>query len=247
MQVIDVNRQKSYLPINIRATPVFLEADKPTSTGSGQRENMMKPTLETKIGFSKKASPRLKSLKPAFEELASVHQRFIDDCGVDYWPYWYTERPQIGFLAAAIWKCDGVALEEYSMFKKKQGQPKRCRGDLYLKINKTEFECEAKHFRVPLAGNSKALADKVSKGLESAVSEFKKSELGKGLALCFLTPQLRKLPLLPMQAKLRQLRELVCKNFRCDAWVWIGIPEGYKPEGEYCLYPGLLLIIREVK
>ncbi len=146
--------------------------------------------LEQQILFSRKASKRLKSLKPVFRELRLVHQRYMDagmnrDC-----PYWYSERPHTGLLAAAVWQKGGTALEEFEADKirERKRRPGRC--DLYIRINSTAFECEAKRLWLNLAG--KKLCQKVNDWLNWAVADVKKLQSRKGLALCFVTPVIHK-------------------------------------------------------
>jgi len=43
----------------------------------------------------------------------AVLNRYFEWEGEDDLPHWHNERAQIGFLAAAVWRMGGVALEEY--------------------------------------------------------------------------------------------------------------------------------------
>jgi hypothetical protein len=129
--------------------------------------------IKHEVWVSPKASHELKSLKPVLERLVKVHKRFIEVCGDDYWPYWYGERPQIGLLATAVWLKKGVALEEHSTKKRKERKLKRGRNDLYISIDKIQFECEAKRVRLNLGGNTKAGAAEVSKVLDWAIDDVK--------------------------------------------------------------------------
>ena len=177
----------------------------------------------------------------------SIHRRFIQVCGDDPWPYWYGERPQVGLLAAAVWLENGVALEEHSVKKLKERKRKRGRNDLYLNIDKTLFECEAKRVPLNLGGNTKAGAAKVSKVLDWAIDDVKHLDGKKGLALCFVTLQILRKKSSDMEPKLRLLRDSVRK--KSDALVWIGVDEANKLPGELSgekwLFPGLLLAIVE--
>jgi hypothetical protein len=191
--------------------------------------------------------PEAQILGPVLERLVSIHRRFIQVCGDDPWPYWYGERPQVGLLAAAVWLENGVALEEHSVKKLKERKRKRGRNDLYLNIDKTLFECEAKRVPLNLGGNTKAGAAKVSKVLDWAIDDVKHLDGKKGLALCFVTLQILRKKSSDMEPKLRLLRDSVRK--KSDALVWIGVDEANKLPGELSgekwLFPGLLLAIVE--
>ena len=196
----------------------------------------MEIKLQHEVWVSPKASQKLKSLKPVFDRLVLIHQRFIQVCGDDPWPYWYAERPHIGLLAAAVWGEGGVALEEHSVKKRKERKLKRGRNDLYINIDKTLFECEAKRVRLNLGGDTeaKALATKAFEGLKKAIRDLKNLQDRKGLALCFLTLEIRRSKFFKMEPKLRLLKKLVRK--RSDALVWIGVDEVDKLPGEDLLY-----------
>lgn len=67
-------------------------------------------------------------------------------------PWIYGERASIGFVAAAVWKSGGVALEEYWAKKdgvREAGYVGRC--DLYFKLGSTGFIAEAKKIHSPFA------------------------------------------------------------------------------------------------
>jgi hypothetical protein len=199
--------------------------------------------LQHAIWVSPKASQKLKFLGPVFKRLVSIHEHFVQVCGDDYWPYWYGERPQIGFLATAVWLEKGVALEEHSVKRLKERKFKRGRNDLYINIDKALFECEAKRVSLNLGGNTKAGAAKVSKALDWAIDDVKHLDGKKGLALCFVTLQILRKKSSDMEPKLRRLMDLVRK--KSDALVWIGVHDVNKLPGENWLYPGLLLAIAE--
>jgi hypothetical protein len=71
-------------------------------------------------------------LKPLAQRFASCHRdymRFSENGAVPEVGWWYNERTNIGFLAAAAWRHKGsVALEEYSKIKSK----KNGRADLFI-------------------------------------------------------------------------------------------------------------------
>jgi hypothetical protein len=58
--------------------------------------------------------------------------------------WWANERASIGILAAAVWKCGGVALEEYSTRKTNKKEHRTGRCDLFFAFGKNHFACEVK-------------------------------------------------------------------------------------------------------
>src|SRR5580704_19480546 len=144
--------------------------------------------LKHNIYFARKASRRLKSLKPVFRELRFVHQDYINGESRKDCPYWYSERPQIGFFAAAVWRSGFTALEEYRSSKKKIGGDKLGRCDLYVNIQGDSFECEAKRLWLELGEDVEPSVKRICHNLNWAGADVKKLKSGKGLALCFVTP-----------------------------------------------------------
>jgi hypothetical protein len=186
-------------------------------------------------------------LKPVFKKLLLVHQKYIDREEGDY-PYWYSERPHISLLAAAVWLSDGTALEEYGIHKTKERKPKRGRCDLGIRANKkTGFECEAKHLWLDIGSRTEDFARKVKVKLQVAVGDVKKLESKTGLALCFVTPAIHKSELGELDMRCDELIRSVRSNSWWNALIWIRIKKGQRPVGQDLLYLGLLLAIKEVK
>jgi hypothetical protein len=123
-------------------------------------------------------SKGLKFLKPVLGRLKELHQEYIDCVPGDV-PYWYGERPQIGLLAAAVWRSGGVALEEYC--RKRPGRPRKGRCDLFLSIAGIGCECEAKIVK---------RFDEIGPKLDRAEREVQQilQPGDKGLALVFFVP-----------------------------------------------------------
>jgi hypothetical protein len=182
-------------------------------------------------------------LKPVFQKLLSMHESYMRDGGDGDFAFWYRERPNVGLLAAAVWLCDGISLEEYGLVKGKR----RGRCDLWFRIGNTSFVCEAKH--LPLILSDKASAHKVCKKLENVARDELKHCTGdpdRVLALCFVTPIIHEKKLARRNDYLREIESL--KNDpRCSALVWIGVHKGEEPcdDKKQC-FPGTFLAIKEV-
>jgi hypothetical protein len=204
---------------------------------------MNKAALEQSIWFSPTASKELSSLKPVFEKLRLLHDRYIQsplwrgDCA-----YWYDERPHVGLLAAAVCLNGGIALGEYAA-KKPKG---RGRADLYFSVDNVSFGCEAKRSYLSLKKSAEESAQKAFGILKKEYRDAKSREktdckTNKILGLCFLIP--RSTSALP---DLSELMKALKNNSNCAALVWIGVSndqESRRKKKTY--YPGFFLAIRE--
>jgi hypothetical protein len=79
----------------------------------------------------------------------AVYAKVLTKGDGDWWPFWYGERPLIGFLTAAIWAKGGIAIEEFAADKRARKRdsltkPRLGRGDLYFRIGRREGNVEFK-------------------------------------------------------------------------------------------------------
>jgi hypothetical protein len=204
--------------------------------------------------FSPDASKQLGALKPVFKKLQSVHERYIafetyhgkdDDCG-----FWYRERPHIGFLAAAIWLADGIALEEYGTHKIIERERKRGRADLYFRIAKQSFYCEAKHLTLTLGKDTVALSRKVCAKLKKQPVDSRYCKLGYVLALCFVTVRVADKPNKMRRELLiliNDLKESLIQDNCCKGLFWIGTKKRQSFKAKDYKYLGFFFAIRTVK
>jgi hypothetical protein len=207
--------------------------------------------LKQSIWFSSSASKQLRSLEPVFEELRSLHERYIKsplwvgDCA-----YWYGERPDIGLLAAAVWRQHGgTALEEYAA-KKPKG---RGRADLYFSLGKVSYGCEVKRRNLNLnrVKSAEASAKNISKTLKKEYGDAKKRQktdckVKKVLGLCFITTTIDRTKLASLDERLSCRMKMLKRDPNCAAVVWIGFRKGEEsPHNETTYSPGFFLAIRE--
>ena len=205
----------------------------------------MKVTLEKQIWFSPKASKRLISLRPVFNELRAVHEDYINNENGRDCPYWYSERPHTGLLASAVWRRGGTALEEYRTHKRKNRTSAYGRCDLY--IGNPKFECEAKRLWLNLLSVNEDSNRKVLHHLNWAADDVKKLNARRGLALCFVTPAIHRSRLQVVSKRICQWLKILRNSMLYDALIWIGFKENWNhPDGTY-IHPGVLLAIKEVK
>jgi hypothetical protein len=96
-------------------------------------------------------TPFLKRYCQGWLKHLSQYREAVVDVGD--WPFWYGERPLVGFLAAGIWSSGGVCIEEFRADKKphiakrnKKNHPGR--SDLYFCQGDLEGNCELKMYNV---------------------------------------------------------------------------------------------------
>ena len=145
-------------------------------------------------------------------------------------PYWHVERSDVGFLAAAIWRLGGVAIQEFAVTRG-QGEGD---GDLWFKLDELECHIEAKKFDegVPSIDLVNTLLGKAKSEL-LVVPDNEKSRVG--MALCFAVPVLT--------SSSFDFRSFVKSFERDDSLVAVYLPGpevNIKYEGDN--YPGVALI-----
>lgn len=140
-----------------------------------------------------------KLIEELADEWALERFKTLRDC-----PWWYLERTSVGFLAGAVWLCDGEAIEEYSTtkrFRKPRGTEKKGsgRGDLRMYIGRNgDYVVEAKQGPSCLEADKEQIKKDVKKYLYkgavkdavSAAADGKTKKLG----IAFLVPWSSKPP-----------------------------------------------------
>ena len=189
-----------------------------------------------------------------FDKWYGVLQRYVDAMHDEKGLPWdYEERPQVGFLAAAIWACDGVVLEEWKTLKEctKSGE-KYGRCDMFARLQNAELDChiEAKWEEVSLA-DLKPVTSKVRSCLESAQADANglryKGE-GEGIAVAFLG--LRRQIESDLSAEIAsELAQLCPEDFGVNAVGWVCLSNAdadlvsrERPESRV----GMILLVKHV-
>jgi hypothetical protein len=196
----------------------------------------------------------LRSLGPVINKW----QELIDD---SYWfrnqdaPWWYNERASLSTFAAAVWLCQGKALEEFSTDKiaiteRKQTYKGRC--DIWFKIKALEFIAEAKQSWPSLGGNMQTAKNMVEKSLRSAcraagqVPDWDGARLG----MVFVVPSLIKSKHKNMEGLRSQFVDELLKIENASiAWIF---PQRAR-NLSFTLYrkdyisPGVILLMRPVR
>ena len=101
-------------------------------------------------------------------------------------PYWHSERANTGFLAAAAWKIDALAIEEYYTDRVYASGRYKGQCDLWIKYNNFEFSAEAK--QLWRKEYDKKLVERKfeeSKGQLISIPDREKEE--KSFCICYLS------------------------------------------------------------
>lgn len=128
------------------------------------------------------------------ETWRSLMDRYVDVMrDLDDLPYWYNERANVGFLAAAAWHLGGVSIWEYSVKAMSDIKAATRFPDLWIRIPQLKLNCEIQA-KIVWGGN--ALLDQAYRGIAAAADDLRKlpsdhTRAPIGVALCFACPMVR--------------------------------------------------------
>jgi len=197
--------------------------------------------------------PRLRCLQPVLKrwtrlnpELALRWRRSKDR---DF-PWWYRERAVLSTFAGAVWLSKGTVLEEYSSMKRsllKRSRSGPGRVDLFFTVGKRWFIAEAKQCFPGMVrpGKDRRL---IQGCIDSAVAEVGRSrpERMRRLALAFVVPRFPKQHKHTLKSYLIRVGyELRSLEVGAAAWIFPDIEDAPRYKGY--LYPGIILLVKEVK
>jgi hypothetical protein len=189
----------------------------------------------------------------AWFQVSAQYIRAVTPYEVDT-PWWYNERASIGFLAAAIWRAGGVALEEFATDKATSpGRRGKGRGDLYAVIDGCELYAEAKQvWYDPPTRQPCGFADAVRAALAVAHSAARrhKSSHGRRYAVVCAAPRLAAPHAVAVDP--RQVDAQIAKwwmsfqQITCTAKAWY-FPAVHRttPIDDGLLYPGATIFIED--
>ena len=174
-------------------------------------------------------------------------------------PWWYNERAALSIFAGVVWKAGkrNYVLEEYSEEKRKlsnRGKIARRkykgRVDFYFKTEACDFIAEAKICWPGISkGNMPDVGNQVSRGIEKACEDIKKSKPygQRRLAFLFVCPKTKDKKLL--DERISSFVEKIKSNVECDAMAWIfpGFARTVRDRDNKKYYPGIVLLIKAVK
>lgn len=184
----------------------------------------------------------------------STNIRFSNE-GYDN-PWYYNERALISLFAGAVWAEGGLALEEFSVYKrtgKKRKPLYSGRSDLYLSIGNSHFIAEVKHAWSGATRVSIKTATYVQDKLSEACDDIRKypREKLRKLGILFAMPYfsksyIRRWGKKPMDEQLQKWVTIMKENieYSCVAWVFPQEARDFRYKTEF--YPGIAVFIKEV-
>jgi hypothetical protein len=192
-------------------------------------------------------SGKLHLIRPVLSRWIDVLNRYIEVCEGDDCQWWYTERAILSSFAAAVWLCEGVALEEYNAEKKNKGAKWKGRCDLFFSLRDRFFACEAKQVwcKGEIFESGALTIDNSLRDAQADAQCLYKRE-GTRLGICFVIPHFAADQDSCSQLLMRWLGQF--KSVNADARAW-AFPEGarsLKSSYDGRFYPGVALFIRKV-
>ena len=201
--------------------------------------------------------------KPTWEKLVKawgvVLDRYLQhEEGLDI-PHWNTERSLTGFLAAAVWIRDGVALVEYATERHeensddKQATVSKGSCDLYIHLDDLDCAIEAKQDWPSDSSNENI--NRIRQQLKSADDQLDTLPKGKdqasvGMAICWVVPKLD--PNAPNEEDvLKKLADAYIKSDHVVAIYHVPRKEraslkDEEAENDGRRYPGVILVGRRI-
>lgn len=210
-------------------------------------------TIESGCKF--KSDSKLRKLEPVLNNWIGIVQEYSKAFKDEDACWWYTERANVGILAAAAWRTNGwIALEEYSTSKRgDETDSKNGRCDLYIteKNHDNSFAFEAKlawqTMRFDGVGKIKILI----KGAWEDAGNLEKTEAKTRVAACFAIPRIpaRFARTDDFDSQVLKWLEQVLSDVPWDAVAWV-FPKDSRQlkntsQNKPQIYPGVLLILRK--
>ena len=132
---------------------------------------------------------KLKPLEPLLHKWIDLNNGYCKAFPGDSL-YWYNERATLSSLAAAVWKGNGYALEEYRTDKRFGKDQWPGRSDLWFSWGKTDYLVEAKQIWSSLFSLSRESFEKISEALKVAKSAVveNREDVGNRLGVVFVVP-----------------------------------------------------------
>jgi hypothetical protein len=170
------------------------------------------------------------------------------------WPFWYGERPLVGFLAAGIWASRGVCMEEFLADKKPRGverlgKTELGRADLYFRHAKGQGNIEFKMHNIGISG-SRHFADFLNRKWVEGKLDARRGQPGvRRFGGMFLRPYIGShRDIGRYDENLRQLLRLAWATVKPDALAWWcptkRVLQGHRDTKDWVV--GAILLIKRV-
>lgn len=221
-----------------------LEPGRQTTDSSGDASTGENSAVSNHASF---VSTRFASLKPLLSKWIWAHRKYCDGFTEPEAGWWYHERTSVRFLAAAAWSLGGVALEEYSSIKKRDGRSYRGRCDLYLRVGSPlkDLMVEAKHRKPIISGRNAGERD-ILRGLQQAVRDVRAcgDPTDRRVGVVFVMPKLARRRAETQPALVDQWFKNL-RNLPSDGTAWIRHTRWREfDDGHGYLYPGIAMLLR---
>ena len=105
--------------------------------------------------------------------------------------YFYNERASLSILAAAIWKSNGIAIEEYTSMKRYENENFNGRVDLWFQVENYYCLVESKQlFKRTVKNNIHTIPENIKFKMDQSIEDAKESmhEEKNGFAIVFFSP-----------------------------------------------------------
>lgn len=195
-------------------------------------------------------SGTIRSLHPILKSWINTNLEYLEYFDIPDCSWWYNERASLSSFAAAVWKANGIALEEYAIDKGKEHELWSGRCDLFIGLPSYQFACEAKQAWCPIGRTAKNGIVNLKKGLTEACQDARKlpKEEGRRLGICFAVPYLPPRDNEFIEEQLEHWLNSICNSVNYDSIAWL-FPREIRwnmktANGIY--YPGIVVIIKEI-
>jgi len=193
-------------------------------------------------------SGNIKSLKKVFESWHEILEIYIRTSGYEDCPWWYNERATLSSLSAAIWKSNGIALEEYCTEKGKKDDEYSGRCDMYFYKGSNGFACESKQVWCAIGRRAKIGLKKIESSINIACKDARnlnKNE-GRRLGICFAVPYLPPSDKPYIETRLgKWINQIQTLDYSSISWFFPSKTRYLENENGY-FYPGVAVFVKEV-
>ena len=195
-------------------------------------------------------SGKIRALHPVFKSWIDTNSEYLKYFDIPDCPWWYNERASLSTFAAAVWKANGIALEEYSIDKGKKHETWSGRCDLFIGLRSYQFACEAKQSWCPIGRNARNGITNLKNSLKEACKDARKlnKDEGRRLGICFAVPYLPPRDNDFIEKQLESWIKTIYESVEYDSIAWFfseKIRRTKRNDNGY-FYPGIAVIIKEI-
>ncbi len=193
-------------------------------------------------------------LRAVLSAWCGLNERIAKEWGIDV-PWWYNERASLSIFAGAISSTGHFAFEEFSNEKRKVS-PKAAKGhlsyngrvDLYFCVRRKDFMAEAKMCWPRCGRLHPTRQRRIEESLALACKDIAISAPHgqRRLGMVFVAPRWRRSLKREIDARIEAWISKIA-GVKCDAVAWIFPKATRTTHSSDFLYPGVAVLIKEVK